>query len=142
MYKNHLGDAVEIKTKITAVRKELWDVRDKLSDKKMKLIRAHVQLDELQKDISYVAARNKEIDAAFEKSVISYQQQISNKIWAQAGMKMLSEIANIYPRMTSTHDNSLFDNSFAMDFINHGDKIIYCAMYLYIGYISEATNFA
>lgn len=29
-----------------------------------------------------------------------------------------------------------------MDFINHGDKIIYCAMYLYVGYINEATNFA
>ena len=29
-----------------------------------------------------------------------------------------------------------------MDFINHGDKIIYCAMYLYIGYVNEATNFA
>ena len=33
-------------------------------------------------------------------------------------------------RMTSIHDSSLFDDSFAMDFINHGDKIIYCAMYL------------
>ena len=40
------------------------------------------------------------------------------------------------------NDSSLFDGSFAMDFINHGDKIIYCAMYLYIGYINEATNFA
>ncbi len=57
-------------------------------------------------------------------------------------MKALSEIANIYPRMTSTHDSYLFENCFAMDFINHGDKIIYCAMYLYIGYINEATNFA
>lgn len=140
--KNHLGDAAEIKAKITAVRKELWDVRDKLNDKKMKLTRAKVQLDELQKETSYVAARNKEINAAFEKSAISYQQQIINKIWAQAGMKALSEIANIYPRMTSTHDSCLFENSFAMDFINHGDKIIYCAMYLYIGYINEATNFA
>lgn len=65
-----------------------------------------------------------------------------NKIWAQAGMKVLAEIADIYPRMTSIHDSSLFDNSFAMDFINHGDKIIYCAMYLYVGYINEATNFA
>ena len=36
----------------------------------------------------------------------------------------------------------LFDDSFAMDFINYGDKIIYCAMYLYVGYINEATNFA
>ncbi|UKI43522.1 MAG: hypothetical protein L6U16_10855 [Porphyromonadaceae bacterium] len=34
--KNHLGDAVEIKAKITATRKELWDVRDKLNDNKMK----------------------------------------------------------------------------------------------------------
>lgn len=140
--KNHLGDAAEIKAKITAVRKELWDVRDKLNDKKMKLTRAKVQLDELQKETSYVAARNKEINAAFEKSAISYQQQIINKIWAQAGMKALSEVANIYPRMTSTHDSCLFENSFAMDFIDHGDKIIYCAMYLYIGYINEATNFA
>ena len=65
-----------------------------------------------------------------------------NKIWAQAGMKALAEIADIYPRMTSIHDSSLFDDSFAMDFINFGDKIIYCAMYLYVGYINEATNFA
>ena len=65
-----------------------------------------------------------------------------NKIWAQAGMKVLAEIADIYPRMTSIHDSSLFDGSFAMDFINQGDKIIYCAMYLYIGYVNEATNFA
>ena len=65
-----------------------------------------------------------------------------NKIWTQAGMKALAEIADIYPRMTSIHDSSLFDGSFAMDFINYGDKIIYCAMYLYVGYINEATNFA
>ena len=78
----------------------------------------------------------------FEKTAVSYQQQIINKIWAQAGMKALAEIADIYPRMTSIHDSCLFTDSFAMDFINHGDKIIYCAMYLYIGYINEATNFA
>lgn len=48
--KNHLGDAVEIKAKITATRKELWDVRDKLNDKKMKLEQAKLQLDELQKN--------------------------------------------------------------------------------------------
>ena len=81
-------------------------------------------------------------EAEFEKTAVSYQQQIINKIWAQAGMKALAEIADIYPRMTSIHDSSLFDDSFAMDFINYGDKIIYCAMYLYIGYINEATNFA
>ena len=57
-------------------------------------------------------------------------------------MKALAEIADIYPRMTSIHDSSLFDDSFAMDFINYGDKIIYCEMYLYVGYINEATNFA
>ena len=34
------------------------------------------------------------------------------------------------------------DDSFAMDFLNYVDKIIYCAMYLYVGYINEATNFA
>ena len=65
-----------------------------------------------------------------------------NKIWAQAGMKALAEIADIYPRMTSIHDSSLFDASFAMDFLNYGDKVIYCAMYLYVGYINEATSFA
>lgn len=140
--KNHLGDAVEIKAKITATRKELWDVRDKLNGKKMKLAQAKLQLDELQKNTSHIEARNREIKADFEKTAVSYQQQMINKIWAQAGMKALAEIADIYPRMTSIHDSSLFDDSFAMDFINYGDKIIYCAMYLYIGYVNEATNFA
>ena len=140
--KNNLGDAVEIKAKIVATRKELWDVRDKLNDKKMKLEQAKLQLDELQKNTYHIEARNRDIKADFEKTAVSYQQQIINKIWAQAGMKALSEIANIYPRMTSIHDSSLFDDSFAMDFINYGDKIIYCAMYLYVGYVNEATNFA
>ena len=44
--------------------------------------------------------------------------------------------------MTSFHDSSLFDDSFAMDFINYGDKIIYFAIYLYVDCINEATNFA
>ena len=88
--KNHLGDAVEIKAKITATRKELWDVRDKLNDKKMKLAQAKLQLDE---NTSHIEARNREIKADFEKTSVSYQQQIINKIWAQAGMKALSEIA-------------------------------------------------
>ena len=104
-----------------------------VNDKKMKLEQAKLQLDELQKNTSHIEARNRDIKADFEKTAISYQQQIINKIWAQAGMKALAEIADIYPRMTSIHDSSLFDDSFAMDFINYGDKIIYCAMYLYIG---------
>ena len=52
--KNHLGDAVEIKAKITATRKELWNVRDKLNDKKMKLAQAKLQLDELQKNTFHI----------------------------------------------------------------------------------------
>lgn len=47
---------------------------------------------------------------------------------AQADMAVLKDIANIYPRMTSFHDSSLFNNSFTKNFINYGDKIIYCAM--------------
>ena len=101
-----------------------------VNDKKMKLEQAKLQLHELQKNTSHIEARNRDIKADLEKTAISYQQQIINKIWAQADMKALAEIADIYPRMTSIHDSSLFDDSFAMDFINHGDKIIYCAMYL------------
>ena len=101
-----------------------------VNDKKMKLEQAKLQLDELQKNTSHIEARNRDIKADLEKTAISYQQQIINKIWAQADMKALAEIADIYPRMTSIYDSSLFDDSFAMDFINHGDKIIYCAMYL------------
>ena len=108
-----------------------------VNDKKMKLEQAKLQLDELQKNTSHIEARNREIKADFEKTAVSYQQQMINKIWAQAGMKALAEIADIYPRMTSIHDSSLFDASFAMDFINYGDKIIYCAMYLYVGFVNE-----
>ena len=71
--KNHLGDAVEIKAKITATRKELWDVRDKLNDKKMKLEQAKLQLDELLKNTSHIEARNREIKADLEKTAVSYQ---------------------------------------------------------------------
>ena len=80
----------------------------------MKLEQAKLQLDKLQKITYHIEARNKEIKADFEKSSVSYQQQMINKIWAQAGMKALAEIADIYPRMTSIHDSSLFDDSFPL----------------------------
>ena len=64
------------------------------------------------------------------------KNHIGDTIEIKAKITATRKIADIYPRMTSTHDSSLFDDSFAMDFINHGDKIIYCAMYLYIGYIN------
>ena len=80
----------------------------------MKLEQAKLQLDKLQKSTYHIEARNKEIKADFEKSSVSYQQQMINKIWAQAGMKALAEIAEIYPRMTSIHDSSLFDDSFPL----------------------------
>ena len=140
--KNHLGESTKIKAKIIAVRKELWEVRDKLNDKKLKLVQAKLQLDELQKNTAHIETRNREIKAEFKKSSISYQQQVANKLWAEAGFNVLQELADIYPRMTSTHDSSLFDGSFALDFINHGAKIIHCASYLYIGYVNEAINFA
>lgn len=43
-------------------------------------------------------------------------------------------------RITSIFTTAI--DSFAIDFINYGDKIIYCAMFFHIGYINEATNFA
>ena len=58
------------------------DVRDKLNDKKMKLEQAKLQLHELQKNTSHIEARNRDIKADLEKTAISYQQQIINKIWA------------------------------------------------------------
>ena len=84
----------------------------------MKLEQAKLQLHELQKNTSHIEARNRDIKADLEKTAILYQQQIINKIWAQADMKALAEIADIYTRMTSIHDSSLFDDSFAMDLIN------------------------
>ena len=36
------------------------------------------------------------------------------------------------------NNSRLFDDSFTMNFINYGNKIIHCAMYfLYISYINE-----
>ena len=140
--KNHLDEAEEIKAKIKAGRKELWEIHDKISDKKMKLWQAKIQLEKLQKDVSKTTALNNEITTAFNKSVASYQQQIINGLFAQAGQTVLDEINNIYPHMISSHDRNLFDDSFAFDFINHGIDIINCAMILYIGYIDEATKYA
>lgn len=49
--KNHLGDAEKIKTQIIAQRQELFEVRGKLNDKKMKLTHAKLQLEALQKTL-------------------------------------------------------------------------------------------
>lgn len=127
---------------IKAGRKELWEIHDKISDKKMKLWQAKIQLEKLQKDISNKTALNKEVTAAYNKSFIPYYQQIINTLFAEAGKNVLDEIENIYHQMTSSHDRNLFDDSFVFDCINHGVEIINCAIYLYLGYIDEATNYA
>lgn len=70
-----------------------------VNDKKMKLEQAKLQLHELQKNTSHIEARNRDIKADLEKTAISYQQQIINKIWAQADMKALAD-----SRHLSTYD--------------------------------------
>lgn len=140
--KNHLDEAEEIKAKIADGRKELWKIHEKISEKKMKLWQAKIQLEKLQKDTYSIAAQNKEIKSIFHESVASYHQQIVNNLLAQAGQTVLDEIAHIYPQMTSSHDSSLFDDTLALDFVNHGAAIINCAIMLHLGYISEATNYA
>ena len=40
------------------------------------------------------------------------------------------------------NNSRLFDDSFTMNFINYGNKIIHCAMYQYASCINKATNFA
>lgn len=47
------------------------------------------------------------------------------------------------PNSVTKISSLAFAGCFTMDFITHGDKIIYCTMYfLYVGYVNEATNFA
>ena len=69
-----------------------------------------------------------------------------NKIWALAGMKALAEIADIYPRMTSIHDSSLFDDSFAasmegVDF-HRGHNLLECCHHKINNKLFSFVNFS
>ena len=71
----------------------------------MKLEQAKLQLDELQKNTSHIEARNRNIKADFEKTAVSYQQQMINKIWAQAGMKADDEDIFVLSTDLPNNDN-------------------------------------
>ena len=129
-YRRELADECRTLSNEVGIKKTL------LSGLNRSIIKAEIKFKALQTMVSNLEKTEAEKQATIAELEDYMKNHIGDAIEIKAKITATRKIADIYPRMTSTHDSSLFDDSFAMDLINHGDKIIYCAMYLYIDYIN------
>ncbi len=124
------------------LEQDLVDVISKIEDKKEKLQQAEHILTALQNEVKEETANRDETRREVNNAVKDMSRQIKLRLVEAGFDEIVDSFRYLFGRMTSTHDSSLFDNSFVQDIAERGNEIIICASFLFAGLVDQATTFA
>lgn len=134
--------SAELQERHLKLEQDLADVMSKIEDKKEKLQQAEHILTALQNEVKEETANRDETRREVNNAVKDMSQQIKLRLVEAGFDEIVDSFRYLFDRMTSTHDSSLFDNSFVQDIAERGNQIIICASFLFAGLVDQATTFA
>lgn len=135
------GDKAAMLKHRDELTKELDEINKKLADKQEKLSEADEKLSSLKGDMENIQNRTEELKAEAKASAVSVQQRIHDEVSRAMFENVLSDIKLRLPQMSSM-ERSVFEDSLLVDVAERGEAIIRCAVFLFAGYIDQATTFA
>lgn len=134
--------SAELQERHLKLEQGLADVISKIEDKKEKLQQAEHILTTLQNEVKEETANRDETRREVNNAVKDMSRQIKLRLVEAGFDEIVDSFRYLFDRMTSTHDSSLFDNSFVQDIAERGNQIIICASFLFAGLVDQATIFA
>ena len=136
------GRSAELQEHRLKLGQDLVDMISKIEDKKEKLQQAEHILTALQNEVKEETANRDETRREVNNAVKDMSRQIKLRLVEAGFDEIVDSFRYLFGRMTSTHDSSLFDNSFVQDIAERGNEIIICASFLFAGLVDQATTFA
>ena len=135
------GDAADLRRRIADLENQLQITASSLADKRLKLKTADRQLAQLQEELDAVNEKRANAQSDYLKFTDKNQEQmrmrLTDAVFGRSVVDMRSLLAAMTPEQKAD-----FDGEFLMAMAEKPNEILKCAMYLFVGYLEGASQFA
>ena len=138
---NGAGDVSELRCHIASLELQLESTGQKLADKRDKLKLADRQLTELQDKLDALSRKRDNAQKIFHEFTEKNQEQVRMRLTDAVFARMVVDVRSLLNAMPSEHKADL-DGEFLTAIAEQPNEILKCAMYLFLGYLDGATQFA
>ena len=138
---NGAGDVSELRCRIASLESQLESTGQKLADKRDKLRLADRQLAELQDELDALSEKRDNAQKNFHEFTEKNQEQVRMRLTDAVFARMVIDVRSLLDAMPSELKADI-DGDFLSAIAEQPNEILKCAMYLFLGYLDGATQFA
>lgn len=138
---NGAGDVSELRCRIASLELQLESTGQKLADKRDKLKLAGWQLTELQDKLDALSRKRDTAQKNFHEFTEKNQEQVRMRLTDAVFARIVVDVRSLLDAMPTEHKADL-DGEFLTAIAEQPNEILKCAMYLFLGYLDGATQFA
>ena len=139
--KNGAGDVSELRRRIAELENQLESTGQKLADKRDKLKFADRQLAELQNELDALSEKRDNAQKNFHEFTEKNQEQVRMRLTDAVFARMVVDVRSLLDAMPWELKADI-DGDFLTAIAEQPNEILKCAMYLFLGYLDGATQFA
>lgn len=138
---NGAGDVSELRCRIAELKTELDSTGKQLADKRDKLKTANQQLDSFQEELDTITKKRDNAQKDFHELTSKHHEQVRMRLTDAAFGRMIVDVRSLLDAMPSELKADI-DCDFLTTIAEQPSEILKCAMYLFLGYLDGATQFA
>ncbi len=138
---NGVGDVSELRRRIAELEKQLESIGQKLADKRDKLKLADRQLTELQDELDALSEKRDNAQKNFHEFIEKNQEQVRMRLTDAVFARMVVDVRSMLESMPSELKAEI-NGEFLTTIAEQPNEILKCAMYLFLGYLDGASQFA
>lgn len=138
---NGAGDVSELRCRIAELENQLESTGHKLADKRDKLKTADRKLTDLQKELDSLSEKRDNAQKNFHEFTEKNQEQVRMRLTDAVFARMVVDVRSLLDAMPSELKADI-DGEFLTAIAEQPNDILKCAMYLFLGYIDGASQFA
>ena len=138
---NGAGDVSELRYRIASLEAQLESTGQKLADKRDKLKLADRQLAELQDELHTVSEKRDNAQKNFHEFTEKNQEHVRMRLTDAVFARMVVDVRSLLDAMPPEQKADI-DGDFLTAIAERPNEILKCAMYLFLGYLDGASQFA
>ena len=138
---NGAGDVSELRCRIASLETQLESTGQKLTDKRDKLKLADRQLADLQHELDSLSKKRDNAQKAYHEMSGKHQEQLRMRLTDAVFGRLVVDIRELFAAIPS-EVKADFDGEFLTAIAEQPNEILKCAMYLFLGYLDGAFQFA
>ncbi len=138
---NGAGDVSELRCRIASLEAQLESTGQKLADKRLKLKDADRQLADLQDELHIVREKRDNAHRDYRVFTDKNQEQLRMRLTDAVFGRLVVDVRDLLAAIPPEHKADL-DGGFLTAIAEQPNEILKCAMYLFLGYLDGATQFA